>query len=58
MGGAAIRTTMQMRDVVKTLNVEADYPMAYENFEDADAHIPHVIDDLHNRRRLHSCSAA
>jgi hypothetical protein len=42
------------RDVVKTLNVEADYPMAYESFEDADAHIPHFIDDLHNRRRLHS----
>jgi putative transposase len=43
---------------VKTLNVEADYPMAYESFEDANAHIPHFIDDVHNRRRQHSGSAA
>ena len=39
---------------MKTLKVEAVYPMAFENFEDAATYLPHLIEEVYNRRRLHS----
>lgn len=39
---------------MKTLNVEVIYPMAFETFHDVAERLPSFIDDILNRRRLHS----
>ena len=39
---------------MKTLKVEAVYPMSFETFEDVAEHLPRFIDYIYNSRRLHS----
>jgi len=39
---------------MKTLKVEAVYPMAYESFEEVAEHLPDFVEQVYNRRRLHS----
>jgi putative transposase len=39
---------------MKTLKVEAVYPMAFETFADIAENLPHFIDAVYNTRRLHS----
>lgn len=39
---------------MKTLKVEAVYPMAFGTFEDVAGQLPRFIDDIYNQRRLHS----
>ncbi|WP_430702214.1 transposase [Mesorhizobium captivum] len=39
---------------MKTLKVEAVYPKAFETFEEMTEHLPHFIEEVYNKRRLHS----
>ena len=39
---------------MKTLKVEAVYPMAFETFQDVIEQFPHFIEEVYNKGRLHS----
>lgn len=39
---------------MKTLKVEAVYPMAFETLDEVAEQLPRFIDDVYNQRRLHS----
>ena len=52
--GEEIPRQCQGGKLMKTPNVEAVYPMAYETFEDVTADLPQFIEEIYNTSRLHS----
>ncbi|CAN7696657.1 integrase core domain-containing protein [Pararhizobium sp. LjRoot238] len=42
------------KSFMKTLKIEAVYPMAFETFSDVAEHLRHLIEEVYNTRRLHS----
>jgi putative transposase len=42
---------------MKTLKAEAVYPMDFQNFDDVTETLPHFIEEVYNKRRLHSALA-
>lgn len=44
----------KVESFMKTLKLEAVYPMAFETFLDVVNHIPNFIEEVYNRTRLHS----
>lgn len=39
---------------MKTLKVEGVYPMRFETFEDVIEHLPRFVEEVYNKRMLHS----
>jgi hypothetical protein len=53
-GAATHTTTPRRRASWKTLKVEAVYPMAFETFIDVAESLSRFLEEVYNRRRLHS----
>lgn len=44
----------KVESFMKTPKVEAGYPMAFEIFDEAVEHLPHVVREVYDKFRLHS----